>query len=198
VEPLAVGLQAASKAKIKPGDTAVVVGSGPIGILVALSALAGGCSRVFLCDLVAEKLEVASRYPGIIPVNSKEADPAGVIARETGGWGADVLFECSGAAAVFRTMFSLVRPGGAVVCVGMPIDPVPVDIVAAQAKEIRIETVFRYANVYDRAISLLQSGRIDVKPLISESFVFRQSVEAFERAARAFPRDVKLQIRMDG
>ncbi|MGH6859450.1 MAG: NAD(P)-dependent alcohol dehydrogenase [Phyllobacterium sp.] len=197
VEPLAVGLQAANKAALRPGDTAVVLGAGPIGILVALSALAGGCSRVFLCDLVAEKLEIARKYSGIIPIVSRVEEPAAVIARATQGWGADVIFECSGAAAAFKNIFALARPGGTLVCVGMPIDPVPIDIVSAQAKEIRIETVFRYANVYDRAIALIQSGRIDLKPLISETFPFSQSVEAFDRAASALPRDIKLQIRMD-
>ena len=61
VEPFAVGLQAAVKAKIQPGDTAVVTGAGPIGIMAALAALAGGCSRVIVSDLMAEKLAVAGR-----------------------------------------------------------------------------------------------------------------------------------------
>ena len=79
----------------------------------------------------------------------------------------------------------------------MPVDPVRIDIVAAQAKEIRIETVFRYANVYDRAIKLIASGHIDLKPLISETFPFSRSVEAFERAAEGRPSDIKLQIAME-
>jgi D-xylulose reductase len=80
----------------------------------------------------------------------------------------------------------------------MPVEPVPVDIVAAAAKEIRIETVFRYANVYDRAIAMISSGKVDLKPLITETFDFSKSIEAFERAAEGRPADVKLQIRMNG
>ena len=64
VEPFAVGLQAASKARIAPGDLAVVIGAGPIGIMVALAALAGGCSRVIISDLQPQKLAIAGRYPG--------------------------------------------------------------------------------------------------------------------------------------
>ena len=52
VEPLAIGLQAATRARIKPGDVALVTGAGPIGILTALSALAGGCARVYISDIV--------------------------------------------------------------------------------------------------------------------------------------------------
>ena len=78
--------------------------------------------------------------------------------------------------------------------VGMPVDPVPVDIVGLQAKEATLKTIFRYANVYDRAIALIASGKIDLKPLITETFAFRDSVAAFDRAVEARPTDVKLQI----
>ena len=64
----------------------------------------------------------------------------------------------------------------------MPTDTVPIDIVALQVKEIRLVTVFRYANVYDRAIALLTEGKINVKPLISATYDFNESIEAFSRA----------------
>ena len=56
--------------------------------------------------------------------------------------------------------------------------------------------MFRYANVFDRALALIASGKVDLKPLVSETFAFTQSIAAFERAAAARPSDVKLQIRM--
>ncbi len=194
VEPFAIGMQAALRAKIKPGDVGLVTGSGPIGIMVALAALAGGCSRVFISDLVQDKLDIAGSYPGITPVNISRENLAAAIRGATAGWGADVVFEASGAPPVYKTLFDMVAPGGCVVLVGMPVDPVPVDIVAAQAKEVRIETVFRYANIYDRAIALIGSCRVDLKPLISRTYEFRESVAAFERAAGAHPTDVKIQI----
>jgi len=194
VEPFAIGMQAALRAKIKPGDVGLVTGSGPIGIMVALAALAGGCSRVFISDLVQDKLDIAGGYPGITPVNISRENLAAAIRGATAEWGADVVFEASGAPPVYKTLFDMVAPGGCVVLVGMPVDPVPVDIVAAQAKEVRIETVFRYANIYDRAIALIGSGRVDLKPLISRTYEFRESVAAFERAAGAHPTDVKIQI----
>ena len=70
----------------------------------------------------------------------------------------------------------------------------PFDIVALQAKEARIETVFRYANVYDRAVELLASGRIDVGKLITDTFPFEKSVEAFEYAAAPPATSLKVQI----
>jgi len=78
----------------------------------------------------------------------------------------------------------------------MPVDPVPFDIVLAQSKEIRMETVFRYANMYDRAIALIGSGKVDLTPLIAETFAFEDSITAFDRAVEARPKDVKLQIKV--
>ena len=78
----------------------------------------------------------------------------------------------------------------------MPVEPVALDIVAAQARELRVETVFRYANVFDRALSLIASGAIDLKPLITGAFDFEDSVAAFESAAEGRPDDVKIQIHM--
>ena len=196
VEPFAIGMQAALRARIKPGDIGCVTGSGPIGIIVALAALAGGCARVFISDLVDEKLAIAASYPGIIPVNSRRENLAERIAAETAGWGADVVFEASGAPKVYESLFSVVCPGGCLVLVGLPIDPVRFDVVSACAREVRIETVFRYANIYDRAIALIASGRVDLKPLISRTFAFEESVAAFERAAEAHPTDVKIQIKV--
>ena len=196
VEPFAVGLQAAVKARIAPGDLAVVVGAGPIGIMVALAALAGGCSRVLVSDLQAAKLAIAGRYPGVTPVNIRERPLAEAVAEATDRWGADVVFEASGSPRAYDGLFGLSRPGGCLVLVGMPVEPVAIDVTAAAAKELRIETVFRYANVFDRALAMIASGKVDLKPLISATFPFAESVQAFERAAEGRPDDVKLQIKM--
>ncbi|MBB3105146.1 NAD(P)-dependent alcohol dehydrogenase [Azomonas macrocytogenes] len=194
VEPFAIGMQAAVKARIKPGDVAVVIGAGTIGIMTALAALAGGASQVLVSDLMEEKLAIAQGYAGITAVDIRNTPLTDKVAEVTGGWGADVVFEASGSARAYADALASVCPGGALVLVGMPVDPVPFDIVAAQAKEIRIETVFRYANVYERAVNLIASGKVDLKPLISATFPFEKGVEAFERAVRALPGDVKLQI----
>lgn len=196
VEPFAVGMQAATKAKIVPGDTAVVLGAGPIGTMVAVAALAGGCARAIVADLAQPKLDIAAGYQGVIPVNIREKDLAAEVKRLTDGWGADIVFECSGSSRAWESLLYLPRPGGVVVAVGLPVAPIPFDVSTASTKEIRIETVFRYAHQYDRAIALMGSGRVDLKPLISATFPFEESIAAFDRAVEARPTDVKLQIRL--
>jgi D-xylulose reductase len=194
VEPLAVGIQAALKAGIKPGDTAVVMGAGPIGMITALSALAGGGSRVIVSDVAQPKLDIIGQYPGVETVNVRNTKLIDYVRATTEGWGADIVFETSGAAPAVLDVANVVAPGGTCVMVGMPVDPIPVDIVGLQAKEATLKTIFRYANVHDRAIALIASGKIDLKPLITETFAFRDSVVAFDRAVEARPTDVKLQI----
>ncbi len=196
VEPLAIGMQAAVKARLQPGDVAVVTGCGTIGILTALSALAGGCSRVIVSDVLQEKLDLAARYPGITAVNAKRQDLLATVREVTSGWGADVVFEASGSPAVYPGLFGLLRPGGCAVLIGIPVDPVPLDVAAAQAREARVETVFRYANVYPRALALIASGKVDLKPLISATFDLEHGAQAFARAAEGRGGDVKLQIRV--
>ena len=194
VEPLAVGMHAAAKARIVPGDVAVVLGAGPIGMVTALAALAGGCSRIVIADVVAAKLELAAGLGPVVPVLAGRESPGEVARTLTGGWGADIVFECSGAAAAAAAVVEPLRPGGCAVLVGMPGEPVAFDVVAAQVKEARMETVFRYAHVYPRALALMESGAIDVRPLITDTFPFTDSVAAFEFAAAMPERSVKAQI----
>ncbi|ONZ28720.1 NAD(P)-dependent alcohol dehydrogenase [Burkholderia cenocepacia] len=197
VEPLSIGLQAAKKAAMKPGDLAVVIGAGTIGAMTALAALAGGAARVILADVVPDKLALFAGNPAVTTVDVRTRPLADAVAEASGGWGADVVFEASGSANAYAGLVDLMCPGGCAVLIGMPVAPVPLDVVALQAKEGRIESVFRYTNIFPRALALIASGAIDVKPFISRTFPFSEGVRAFEEAASGHPRDVKIQIEMD-
>ena len=195
VEPLAVGVHAATKARVKPGDTAVVLGAGPIGLVTALSALAAGCARVYVTDLAEEKLAIAAALsPAITPVNASSMDLAQIVARDTDGWGVDIVFEATGSAKAAQSVFEPLCPGGCVVMIGGQPDPILYDAGAAMVREARVENIFRYAHVFPRCVGMLSSGAIDVKPLITRTFDFSDSVHAFEIAASAPPADVKMQI----
>jgi D-xylulose reductase len=164
--------------------------------MVALAALAVCCSRVYISDFSAEKLKIAGQYDGIMPVNLNVHGYADVIFSETANWGADVVFEASGSAKTYDGIFNLVHLGGTIVLVGLPVDRVTFEVPFACSREVRIETVVRYANIFDRALNLIASGKVNLKPLITGFFAFEDSIKAFERAASALPTDVKLQIRM--
>jgi len=193
IEPLAVGLQAVTKVSIKPGDIAVVTGCGTIGLITALAAIAAGCGQVFISDVIEEKLALARTF-GLIPVDVMRNSLAETVLEATGGWGVNVIFEASGSRQAIDDIFTPLCPGGTVVFIGMPAETVPMDIVAAQAKEARIETVFRYAHQYPRALALVASGKINVKPLVTDRYSFSDSIKAFEYAANPEPRTVKTII----
>ncbi len=196
VEPLAVGMHSATKAQIKPGDVAVVMGAGTIGMVTILSALAGGCGQVIVSDVVQPKLDLAATLGPVTPVNVREQNLAEVVNSMTEGWGADIVFEASGNIRAAAGVFDILAPGGTVVYIGMPGEPIPYDVVAAQVKEARVEHIFRYAHVYPKALSLMGGGRLDLKPLITDKFTFADSIKAFEYAAHMPPTSVKVQIEM--
>lgn len=184
VEPLAVGMHSCTKAQIKPGDVAVIIGAGPIGMLTAMTALASGCAKAILVDTVAEKLKVGeSLVPGKIhgvvaePGNNEKLKQD--IYDLTGGDGAEVIIECSGNPHAAAVAAELACPGGAIVWVGCPV-PFPMDIGHMQVRELRTESVFRYAHMYPKSIALLDSGSIDVKPIITNHFTFEESAAAFD------------------
>ncbi len=196
VEPLAVGVHAATKAQVQPGDLAVVIGAGPIGLVTALAALAAGCARVITSDVDDAKLELAGKLGPIEGVNVRRRKLADAVREQTEGWGADVVFECSGNEKAAAEAFDLVCPGGRIVFIGMPVAPISYDVTRAAVKEARVEHIFRYAHVFPRCIAMLSSGKIDVTPLITKTFSFQDSVAAFEYATRPPPGSVKVQIEM--
>ncbi|RBP97573.1 NAD(P)-dependent alcohol dehydrogenase [Bifidobacterium aemilianum] len=197
IEPLAVGMWSATKATIRPGDIGVVVGAGTVGLLTTASALAGGCSKVLVSDVSDVKLGIAAQIPGVIPVDVKREKLLDRVAQETDNWGADRVFECSGNTKAYEDLWKLGAPGNTTVIVGIPADGVvPLDVTEVQGRETTVKTVFRYANVYQKAIDLMAAGKINVKPFISKVFDMDHAVDAFDQVAEARPEDVKIQIQV--
>lgn len=197
VEPLAVGIHAANKAGMRPGDLAVVIGAGPIGMVTAMAALAAGASRVVVLDVQQAKLDLAAKLGPITPINVAESSAVDVIQDLTDNWGADVVFEASGNAIAASKVFEYICPGGRIVFIGMPDAPIGYDVVEASIKEATVEHVFRYAHVYPRALALLESRKIDVSPLITDTYRFADSIEAFDFASEMPASSVKVQIALN-
>ena len=105
-----------------------------------------------------------------------------------------MVFEASGSPQAAATVFEPLCPGGCVVMIGGQADPIAYDGGAAMVREARVENIFRYAHIFPRCVDMLGSGAIDLKPLITRTFEFSDSVNAFDIAASAPPADVKMQI----
>ncbi|HRE19570.1 MAG TPA: zinc-binding dehydrogenase, partial [Rhabdaerophilum sp.] len=176
------GMQAATRARITPGDTAVVLGAGPIGTMVAVAALAGGCARAIVADLAQPKLDIAAKYQGVVPVNIREQDLVTEVNRLTDGWGADVVFECSGNPRAIASVIATLKPRGAMVLVGLGGDvTMPMNMIVT--KELTVVGTFRFDQEFARAAELISSGAVDLKAMISGQYPMRDAVNAFETAS---------------
>ena len=198
VEPVAIGVYSAKKARIAPGDTALVIGAGTIGIVTALAAESSGCAKVYIADIKKGKLEFVNQHyhDKIETIDLNQTDIKSYFSQKGIG-GVDIVFEASGSAKVYETICAYLVPGGRMVLTGMPGGPVPLDVVAMQAKELSIETIFRYVNMYPRVINMISSGSLNVKPLATRCYSFEDSVAAFEYAATLPEKDVKIMIDLE-
>ena len=197
IEPLAIGMQVAMKAAFKPGDVALVFGSGTIGIMCAISAMAGGCSKVIITDIIDKKLEVAKKFEGLLPVNSATTNLRSFVAEHTRDWGADVVIEASGSDKLYPSIIDYCCLAGKIVIAGIPGNPVPIDISEMLKKEVNILAINRYCNVYERAINFVASGKINIKQLIGRTFPFSESIAAYEYVEKGGNGEVKVQISFD-
>ncbi len=194
MEPLAIGIESAKRASIEPGDVGLVIGAGTIGIMTALAALAGGCSKVFVSDIKQEKLDIIGQYDNIIPINSSKEDLLSRILQETNGYGADRVWEASGSLQVYPDFFRCAKRGTPVTLVGMMNEMAPLNIPLIQGRGLKIETVFRYTNAFDKALALVSSGKIKIQPLISKVFHFDNALEAFHFATQGREDIIKVMI----
>jgi 2-desacetyl-2-hydroxyethyl bacteriochlorophyllide A dehydrogenase len=178
VEPLAVACHDARMSGLDAGETAVVLGGGPIGMLIALVARAYEAD-VILSEVNASRLKLAASM-GIATVNPASDDVAAFVRENNGGELAEVVFEVSGAAPAIKQMTHLARVRGRVVVVAIVPEPAAVDLFQVFWKELQIIGTRVYEpQDYDRAIEMLADGLIDPSPLVTGEFPLTEIGEAF-------------------
>jgi len=180
LEPLAVGVYATDMADLRVGDSAAVLGSATVGLLTLQCAKEAGAMPCFVTDRIPERLALAERMGADRVINFAEEDVAETIKKGTGGEGVDVVFEAAGHPSSFFQTVDLARKGGEIVLIGIcQKDVIEFDFGNARRKELTIKSVRRYRHAFPRAIKLLESGAVDVKPLITHKFGLEGIVEAF-------------------
>lgn len=180
IEPLAVGLNAAVKSGIRVGETAVVLGAGCIGLVTLLSLKAMGISDVTVVDLHTIRLKKAKELGATRVINASEVNVIEEIKKLTSGRGMDFVFETAGSKVTASQTVYLAKRGGTVMMIGNVVGETPLNFQLMVDKEVRIESTFRYRNIYPVAIALLSSGGIDIKSIITKVYNFEDVQEAFE------------------
>jgi len=179
-EPLSVGIHACNRAHVVLGSRVLIMGAGPIGLMCLLAAKASGATTVVLVDIKEDRLKVARDLGATGTILATQDVSAELVSK---GWGPiDIAIECSGAEVAIKTAIKATKSGGVVVLVGLGPPEIKLNIVDAAVREVDIRGIFRYANSYPKALALISSGKVDVKPLITHRFELKDVIKAFETA----------------
>ncbi len=190
-EPLAVTLHATRRAGEMLGKSVLVTGCGPIGLLAILAARRAGADLVVAVDISDFTLAMAKRLGADLTLNTATA-PDALDKYKTDKGHFDVLYECSGAQAALVSAIGAMRPGGTILQLGLGGD-MTLPMMAITSKELSLKGSFRFHSEYATAMSLMQKGLIDVKPLITETVKLDDARHGFELAGDR-SKSLKVQI----
>jgi len=180
-EPLAVTLHATTRAGQMLGKRVLVTGCGPIGILSILAARRAGAAEIVATDLSDFTLGIARRCGADLALNTRSTPDA--LAPYTANKGYfDVLYECSGAAPALAAAIPCLRPRGTILQLGLGGD-MTLPMMAITAKELDLRGSFRFHPEFATGVKLMQSGLINLKPLITHTVPLADAETAFKLAS---------------
>ena len=182
-EPLACVLHGVEEAKVKLGDTVAIIGSGPVGLLHLLTVKKIGAERTIMIDLVDERLNFAERLGADETINAGRENVVERVRQLTRGYGADIVIEAIGLPATWEQALKLVRKGGTVLEFGgcPPRTQIQVDTELLHYGEVTVMGTFHATPLhFKKALNLIASGTIDVKPLVTRKMKLEEIKKAFE------------------
>lgn len=198
IEPLAVALHAVRRSRLRPGDHALVVGAGPIGLLMLQSALLAGARTLTVSEVAPARAGLARRL-GATAVLDPTRDNVGVaLMGVTAGRGADVVYICTGAPAPYRDAASLVRKGGQVFVLGLVVEPVEFDLLSLVLSDLCVEGSLAGREAFPAAVDLVARRRVDVESLVTHEVDLEEAVDGFELAGSPGSGAVKVLVRIGG
>lgn len=180
IEPLAVSVHAVDLAKVRTGYTVAVLGCGSIGLTAIALARISGASRIYATEPIEARRTAATVYGADVVLDPTQDDPVEQIMALTHGRGVDAVLEAAGAPDTPQQAVDVAKPCGTVALVGIPDeDQMVLRASRARRKGLTIRMVRRLKHTYPRAISLVEKGLVDVRPLITHRFDLDHIQEAF-------------------
>ena len=181
VEPISVSLHAFNLTPLQLHDSAIVVGSGIIGLFMVQILRAAGCSRIIAVDLEDRKLELARRLGATTVLNPGRDDVPESVRGLTDGRGADVAFEAVGVSATVKTALENVRKGGTVTLIGNISRSVELPLQWVVTRQIRLQGSCGIRGEYPAALGMIEKGILKVDDLISATAPLADGAEWFNR-----------------
>lgn len=182
-EPLSIGLYAVKQSGLQKGMNIGILGYGPIGMSVYLSAEAYGMGKAYVSDKLESRLEMARREGAAATANPDREDVVGQFngAEPTQ---LDVVYECCGDQQALDQAIDLVKPGGKILIVGIPpMDTWSFDVNKGRRKEVTLINVRRQNGTVQETLELMASGRIQARSMVTHRFTLDQTPEAFDLVA---------------
>jgi L-iditol 2-dehydrogenase len=195
-EPLACVLHGVEEAKVKLGDTVAIIGAGPIGLLHLLIVKKMGAGKAVISDTVDERLQLANKLGADVTINAKKDDTIETTKKLTDGHGADVVIEAIGLPATWEQALKMVRKGGTVLEFGgcPPGTEIKVSTEQLHYGETTVLGAFHTTPAhFKKALNLIASGTVNVKPLITNRMKLDDIKQAFETLT-TFKTDIKIAI----
>ena len=180
IEPVAVLVHVYELAPVQAGQTVVVLGTGSIGCIAVAMAKLAGAAEVLACDRVPHRLALARKMGADFVMDAVADDFLDAVMQRTRGRGADVVFDAAGTPETIQLGLRCAKPGGSFVLIGIPVPlKFNVNLHAAMAKELRIQTIKRSNHKGREAAALLAAGKIP-STLLTHSLPIEQAQEGFE------------------
>ncbi|MBO6000092.1 MAG: alcohol dehydrogenase catalytic domain-containing protein [Lachnospiraceae bacterium] len=198
IEPLAVTVHAVKRFPDIRGAKVVVLGCGPIGILLMQSAKALGAASVMVTDVSDYRLSLAAQLGADYTVNTRERDYKEALLDSFGPDKADVIFDCAGNDTTMEQAIQYARKGSTIILVAVFAERANIDLAKLNDSELDLNTSMMYRHEdYIDAIRLVSEGKIQLKPLMSRHFAFRDYLSAYQYIDENRERTMKVLIDVD-
>jgi L-iditol 2-dehydrogenase len=194
IEAVSVAVHGVNRTPVRLGDSAVVVGTGMIGLLVVQALKKAGCGRIIAVDLEDNKLDLAKKLGATDSLNPSRDDVPRSVIEMTNGAGADIAVDAVGATAPVKTCIASVRKGGAVTLIGNITPNIDLPLQPVVTRELSLYGSCASNGEYPECIALMASGDILVEPIISAKASLEEGPRWFQRLYGKEPGVMKVVI----
>ena len=195
-EPFAIGVYAVQQSAVKPQMAVAILGAGPIGLSCLAAARAEGAGTVFMTEIISERVVIARKAGAGWVGNPRAEDVVAAIMKQQPG-GLDVVYECAGQQETIDQALALLKPGGKLMLIGIPRhDKIYFCPDLMRRKEISVINVRRQNHCTQKAIDLIAQNKVNLDYMITHTFDFEHTAEAFELVAGYRDGVVKAMIKV--